>query len=110
MDLIILTRNTFKDYSHRPLPLLAEFGAAWCGSCHRVSRLLNKVAEERADVIVGSCDVDDYPEFLTEYNFNVLPTLILFKDGKELGRMTDPAKKEDIIEFVDRLCDGKETK
>ena len=61
-------------------------------------------------MIVGTCNVDDYPEFPEEYDFNELPTLILFKDGKELGRITDPATKKDIIEFVDKLCDDKGSK
>jgi thioredoxin len=74
---------------HASQPALVEFGAPWCGPC----RLLDPVLEEMA-VVYGdsvdffSVDVDDSPQLAMDYQVLGVPTVILFKDGRAMERMT----------------------
>lgn len=115
MELIALTDKNFDEYSHDKLPLLAVFCAAWClrgrrarrrgatrcDSCQEVKNILEKLLERENRVIMGACDINAHYDFTNRCNINVIPTLILFGEGKELGRMMAPDTEEKITRFLD---------
>lgn len=119
--MITLTDKNFDEYSHDKLPLLAVFyaarclwgrrdprdlraglrGATRCDSCQEVKHILEKLLERENRVIMGACDINAHYDFTDRFDFNVIPTLILFGEGKELGRMVEPKTEEEITRFLD---------
>ncbi len=78
-------------------PVLVDFWATWCMPCRMLAPTIEEIAEE-ADgrAYVGKVNVDEEPQLAIQYGVRSIPTLIFFRDGKEVGRMVGVQDKEDI--------------
>ena len=63
--------------------VLVYFYATWCGPCRMISPIIDEVAKETTDLMVVKVDVDKYPNIATKYGIMSIPTLKVFKNGKE---------------------------
>ena len=64
-------------------PVIVDFWAEWCGPCHAVSPVLDKIAEERADELrLVKINVDEEQDLMIRYGVQSIPTIVLFKDGE----------------------------
>ena len=64
-------------------PVIVDFWAEWCGPCHAVAPVLDKIAEERADELrLVKINVDEEHELMLRYGVQSIPTIVLFKDGE----------------------------
>jgi thioredoxin 1 len=78
-------------------PVLVDFWAEWCGPCRMIAPLVDQIAEEYAGKIrVGKLDADVNQQVLSNYNVMGIPTLILFKGGKPVERITGYQPKDRI--------------
>ena len=77
-----LNQNTFNNAIANGTALV-DFYADWCGPCRMVSPIVDEIAEERSDITVGKVNVDDENALSMKYGVMSIPTLIVFKDGKE---------------------------
>ena len=74
-------------------PILVDFWATWCVPCQRLAPVVDVVAREQGGKLkVVKLDVDDNPDVTQRYNVLSIPTLILFKDGKEVDRASNVSK------------------
>lgn len=93
----VTNENFEKEVVKSEKPVLVDFWAPWCMPCKIIAPAVDKIAEEmKAEIKVMKSNVDDAPEVATELSILNIPTLILFKDGKELARIIGVNSKEAI--------------
>jgi thioredoxin len=64
-------------------PVIVDFWAEWCGPCHAVAPVLDKIADERGDEVrLVKVNVDEEQELMIRYGVQSIPTIVLFKDGE----------------------------
>ena len=79
-------------------PVLIDFYADWCGPCNAMAPVIEELAKElEGKVKVGKINVDENPDIAVEYNVMSIPTLIVFKNGKEEKRLVGLRNKEELI-------------
>jgi thioredoxin 1 len=84
-----------------PQPILVDFWAPWCGPCRAMSPAVEAAAEKLAgNAKVYKINVDDNPAVSPRFNIRGIPTLILFKDGREANRLVGLSSKEQIEALV----------
>ena len=76
---------------------LVDFYADWCGPCRMLSPVIDEIAEERPDITVGKINVDNENALAMKFGVMSIPTLIIFKDGKETARIVGARPKADIL-------------
>lgn len=82
-------------------PVLVDFWAPWCGPCRMVSPLVDEIAEERSDVVVGKVNVDEQPELSAQFGVMSIPTLLVFKEGKLAQKAVGARPKDALLALLD---------
>lgn len=84
-------------------PVLVDFFATWCGPCQMMLPVIEEIGEKAKDFDVVKLDIDLSPDIAAKYNVMSVPTFIIFKEGKEAGRMLGAMPKEMILEKVNSV-------
>lgn len=80
--------------------LLVDFWAPWCGPCKMVAPTLNEIAETEQDIIIGKVNVDNNQDLAKKYKVRNIPTMVIFKNGVEVGRIVGVKTKKAILSQV----------
>jgi thioredoxin 1 len=95
-----LTEDTFKKETEQGT-VLVDFYADWCGPCRMLTPVLEKVAKEMdGKAVVAKLDIDHSQKIAATFQVTSVPTLILFKGGKEVGRLVGLRDADTIKNFV----------
>lgn len=94
MAKIITSQNFEEEVLKSEKPVLVDFWATWCGPCMRQAPIVEALAEE--GYAVGKIDVDQEPTLAQKYGIMSIPTLVIFKDGKEANRIVGLTNKETL--------------
>lgn len=81
--------------------MLVDFFAEWCGPCRMLAPVLKQVAKKvKGKASVGKLDIDSEQKTATQFQVTSIPTMILFKDGKEAGRLVGLRDEEAVTKFI----------
>ena len=96
---------TSKEFNQQILeehrPAVVDFWAPWCTYCRRIAPAFEKIAEQYPDrLLVGKINIDEEPTLADEHQVEVIPTLILYQDGKAIASVVAPDSKAKIDAFI----------
>lgn len=96
---LTVTDSNFKDILAADKPVMVDFWATWCGPCMRQGPIVEELAGEGYSV--GKVDVDQEPALAQKFQVMSIPTLIIFKDGKEAKRLVGLTAKDTLKALMD---------
>jgi thioredoxin 2 len=100
---VALDKQGFGTYLERTsLPVLVDFWAPWCGPCKMMAPVLERTAHERATTLqVAKVNTDEQQELAGRFNIRSIPTLILFRDGREVARQSGAVDGSTLSRWLD---------
>lgn len=99
MAKVITTQNFEAEVLKSDKPVLIDFWATWCGPCMRQAPIVEALAEE--GYAVGKVDVDEEPVLAQQFQIMSIPTILIFKGGKEVQRVVGLTAKEKLKALLD---------
>lgn len=101
MSVLIVNKNNFDSVKNSSKPVLLDFYADWCGPCRMVSPLVDEIAEENPQYVVGKINVDNDPELAQAFGVLSIPTLVVMKDGQVASQVTGARPKAQILSMLE---------
>ena len=94
-------KSSFNSIINSDIPVLVDFFADWCGPCKILAPILKEVKKELGDSIkIIKIDVDKNQLLSARYQVRGVPTLLLFKNGRQLWRQSGVLQKDDLIKVI----------
>ena len=96
--------NFDQEVTKSATPVLVDLWAAWCGPCRMIAPVVEELAGKyQGRLKVGKLNVDDHPQVAAQFRVMNIPTLLLFKGGKEVDRIVGVVPKEELARRVDAI-------
>lgn len=93
--------QNFESIKNQDKPVLLDFYADWCGPCRMVAPILEEIASERPDIIVGKINVDDNPDLAGAFGVSSIPMLVVMKNGKIVNQSLGARPKAQILSLLE---------
>ncbi len=100
MSVVKVTKENFEEIKGSDKPVLLDFYADWCGPCRMVSPLVDQIADEHPEYVVGKINVDDSPELASRFGVVSIPTLVVLEGGEIKTQATGARPKPQILEML----------
>ncbi len=101
----VLGNRNFKTVVKKGL-VLVDFWAPWCGPCKMIAPVLNDIAETENNITIAKVNVDQQQPLAQKFKVRNIPTMILFKDGREVHRFVGVKTKKAILKEVNTVLAG----
>lgn len=93
--------ENFESIKNQEKPVLLDFYADWCGPCRMVGPIVEQIADEREDIVVGKINVDENPELASQFGVMSIPTLVVLKNGEIANQSVGALPKAKILALLD---------
>jgi thioredoxin 1 len=103
--ILTLTDKNFQQQTNNKL-VLVDFWASWCAPCRMMAPILNELAESESTTnafYVGKVNIEQYQSLAQKYGVRSIPTLVVFKIGKEVSRFVGVKTKDYLLEQLKKL-------
>ena len=100
MAVINVTKDNFDEVKNSGKTVLLDFYADWCGPCKMVSPMVDQIAEEHPEYVVGKVNVDDEDELSENFGVMSIPTLVVLKGGEVAEKSVGVIPKDKILELL----------
>ena len=95
---------SFSELINKKIPVLVDFKADWCGPCKTMIPILKDVKQQLKETIsIIKIDVDKNPSIASQYQIRGVPTLMIFKEGKEVWKQSGVVQSNQLIEILKRF-------
>ena len=96
--------NFDQEVTKASTPVLVDLWAAWCGPCRVIAPVVEELAATyQGKMKMGKLNVDDHPAVAAQLRIMNIPTLLLFKGGKEVDRIVGVVPKEELTRRIERI-------
>lgn len=100
MALIKVTKENFEEIKASEKPVLIDFYAEWCGPCRMVAPIVNKIAEEHPEYVIGKVNVDEEGELAKAFGVMSIPTLVVLKGGQLVNKAIGSKNEAQILQLL----------
>ena len=100
MSVLSVNKNNFDSVKTISKPVLLDFYADWCGPCRMVSPLVDEIAEENPQYLVGKINVDKELELVQAFGVSSIPMLVVMKNGKIVQKSVGAKPKSQILAML----------
>ncbi|MBE6927296.1 MAG: thioredoxin [Ruminococcaceae bacterium] len=100
MAIMNVTKENFAAVQGSEKPVLLDFYADWCGPCRMVSPLVDEIAEEHPEYLVGKINIDNEPELAQQFSVFSIPTLVVLKNGEVAEQAVGARPKAQILAML----------
>lgn len=101
MSILSINKNNFESVKNSDKTVLLDFYADWCGPCRMVSPLVDEIAEENPQYLVGKINVDEETELAQAFGVASIPTLVVMKGGKIVSQSAGARPKPQILAMLE---------
>ncbi|MBQ9148939.1 MAG: thioredoxin [Oscillospiraceae bacterium] len=101
MSVVKVTKENFQSMVESNQTVLLDFWAVWCGPCKMIAPIVEEIAAEREDILVGKVDVDSEMELAMQFGISSIPTLVVIRNGKPAAKSVGYRPKADILKLLD---------
>lgn len=100
MSVLIVNKENFNSVKNSSKPVLLDFYADWCGPCQMVSPVVDEIAAENPQYLIGKINVDNESELARTFKVFSIPTLVVLKNGEITSRSVGAKSKSDILAML----------
>ena len=101
MSVIHINKENFEELVLKSAkPVLLDFWATWCGPCRMIAPIVEQIASERDDILVGKIDVDQEMALAVRFGIVSIPTLIVMEGGEAKAKTIGYCPKEEILAML----------
>ena len=105
-----MTKEQFEQAVGGEKPVLVDYWAPWCGYCRRIAPAYEKIAETYEDkLIVAKVNIDEAPQLAAAEGIEVIPTLVLYRNGKAAASVVAPESKAAMEQFLRENLENQES-
>ena len=102
MSAIKVNQSNFEEVKNSEKVVLLDFYADWCGPCRMVGPIIEEIAGERSDSVVGKVNVDEEQELSGQFGVYSIPTLVVMKGGRVVSQSAGAKPKAQILAMLDK--------
>ena len=107
MAAINMTKEMFQEEMEKGSAVLVDYWAPWCTYCRRIGPAYDKIAQQwEGRLQIAKVNIDEEPLLAHQERIEVIPTLVLYKDGQAIGSVVAPESKAAIEEFIRKTLGG----
>lgn len=101
MSAKVINKNNFNEVLESDKKVLLDFFASWCGPCRMLSPVIDKIADEHPEFLVGKINVDEEEELAIKFGVSSIPALFVVENGKIINESLGAIPEQDVLRLLE---------